>query len=509
MIPKHIKMSLLLHKTNLKTKFSIWIVLITSLVITNTTIAKEYIVSSAKALKRVERSLSPGDVVILRNGDWHNQQVKLTANGQAEQPIYLKAETAGQVKLTGNSSLSIKGSSIIVSGLLFADGALNKNKNHVISLEGNHHRLTESAIINYNPQSIDKRYFWVSLTGNNHRVDHNFFSGQNHSGVTNVVWLKGDNPGHHKIDNNYYGQRPKGNGNGFETIRVGTGKYSHINSHVVVEHNVFEESDGEIETISNKSNYNIYRNNTFVNSSGTLTLRQGQYNIVEGNYFLGQHRKGSGGVRIISKNQLVINNHFENLAGRAEGIISITSGNGLLSDDERPLYPQVENAVIAGNVCINTKGPCITLNAGLGKRKRTLLAKNVLIANNTFHRDTSNERFITGKTNDSIIWSGNWSSHANIGYHTDGIVEKKLSLDNDLDGVNKLSPAPEVFTCDDLESLLSNKNWANFIALKQRCLSSNTGSINSVNSDKQTLSTPKFRTDVGPAWLKPKVEKPL
>jgi len=89
MIPKHIKMSLLLHKTNLKTKFSIWIVSITSLAITNTAIAKEYIVSSAMALKGVERSLSPGDVVILRNGDWHNQQIKLTANGQTEQPIYL------------------------------------------------------------------------------------------------------------------------------------------------------------------------------------------------------------------------------------------------------------------------------------------------------------------------------------------------------------------------------------------------------------------------------------
>ena len=118
----------------MKTQLSIWVILISSLVTANTATAKEYIVSSVKALKKIERSLAPGDTVILKNGNWHNQKIKLTANGLVERPIYLKAETPGQVRFTGNSSLSIKGSSIVISGLLFTEGALNSKKSHVINL---------------------------------------------------------------------------------------------------------------------------------------------------------------------------------------------------------------------------------------------------------------------------------------------------------------------------------------------------------------------------------------
>lgn len=145
---------------------------------------------------------------------------------------------------------------------------------------------------------------WLSLNGSHHRVDHNAFTGQNHIGVTNVVRLAGKSNGHHRIDHNYYGQRAAGDGNGYETIRIGTGANSHVDAHTIVEHNVFEELDGEIEIISNKSNKNIYRFNTFRNSSGTLTLRQGNQCLVDSNFFLGDYRngkgkKGVGDVRVI------------------------------------------------------------------------------------------------------------------------------------------------------------------------------------------------------------------
>ena len=456
--------------------------------------AKEYRVSSAKEFNEIEEPLSAGDVVTLVNGIWENQIIEFTANGSLDNPVILKAETPGEVQLTGNSRLSVKGSSVIISGLLFIDGALDDEKEHIIRLEGSHHRLTQSAIINYNPESIDTRYFWVSLYGDHHRIDHNIFSGQNHSGVTNAVWLKGDNVGHHQIDHNYYGQRPIGNGNGFETIRIGTGRFSHIDAHVLVENNVFEETDGEIEIISNKSNHNTYRHNTFINSSGTLTLRQGQYNIVEGNYFLGKFRKGSGGVRIISQNQLIINNHFENLNGRADGIISVTAGNGLLSDEDLPLYPRVENSLIIGNTCINNNAPCIALNADFGQREKTLLAENLLITHNSFYHDEPDTNFVVGKMNDSIIWSNNQSSGSTIGYETDGVSETKLSLEILFGQVSKLPSVKPLFKCDMLDTLLPKKSWDNIDKLKQRC--------NQTIRRKKASAPPMLRDDVGPEWLK-------
>ena len=64
---------------------------------------------------------------------------------------------------------------------------------------------------------------------------------------------------------------------------------------VTVEHNLFEECDGEIEIISNKSGKNTFRHNTFRRSSGTLTLRHGNWAEVYGNYFLGEGRAEAGG----------------------------------------------------------------------------------------------------------------------------------------------------------------------------------------------------------------------
>ena len=186
-------------------------------------------------------------------------------------------------------------------------------------------RFTNSAIINYNPSNESTRYFWCSMYGRFNRVDHNFFSGQNHSGVTVVVWRSDSSPDNHLIDNNHFADRPEGSSNGFESIRVGTSDESLSDSFTIVENNLFERTDGEIEIISNKSSSNVFRYNTFRESSGTLTLRQGNDNVVEGNFFLGMGKNRSGGVRIIGERQTIINNYFHDLDGRAGGAISISA----------------------------------------------------------------------------------------------------------------------------------------------------------------------------------------
>ena len=470
------------------------LILLTFLV--DTSYAEEYRVSSAQQISKIQRFLKPGDTVVLEDGIWHNQRIELKVNGSEEQQIRITAQTPGQVIFNGNSYLSLKGSYAVVSGLMFRDGAL-KDKGHIIRLNGSHLRLTQSAIIDYNPDSIKTRYFWVSLAGHHHRVDHNFFSGQNHSGVTTVVWLNEGPTGHHRIDNNYYGQRPPGDANGFETIRIGTGKFSHLNTYVLVENNVFEESDGEIEIISNKSNYNVYRNNTFINSAGTLTLRQGSYNVVEGNYFLGQFRKGSGGVRVISTDQLIVNNHFESLAGRAGGIVSVTAGNGMLSAGEKVLYPRVERSVIVGNVCVNNDDPCIDLNASFGSRDRDLLAENLLIANNIFYQESAGEPFVVGKQNDSAIWVNNFINGAKANDQIEQGVERiTLKFKNIYPQVNRPSILPKPLSCQQLATMMSEAKWNNIDAILERC--------KIISNTQSNPVKPLFREDVGPDWMREK-----
>lgn len=116
-------------------------------------------------------------------------------------------------------------------------------------------------------------------------MDHCYFVGKNHSGTLLVVWMD-SSPDFHTIDHNYFGYRPEYGANGAETIRIGTSDWSMYNSNCIVEYNYFEECDGEIETISNKSCENIYRYNTFYRTAGTLTLRHGNRCEVYGNFFL-------------------------------------------------------------------------------------------------------------------------------------------------------------------------------------------------------------------------------
>ena len=460
---------------------------------TSSLIAAEYPVSSAQDIRVAMRTAEPGDVLIMKSGHWNNAQIEMSGQGTEAQPIILKAEHPGEVVLTGNSNLSVSGSYITINGLLFTDGYV-KDEKYIIQLNGDHNRLTNSAIIKYNPPKIDTRYFWVSLNGRDHRVDHNYFSGQNHSGVTTVVWLKDNSPGHHLIDFNYYGQRNKGNDNGFETIRIGTGKYSTVDAHVIVENNLFEEVDGEIEAISNKSNDNIYRHNTFRRTAGTLTLRMGNRCIVDGNFFLGENKKHTGGIRIISEDHTIVNNYFEGTTGRAGGAISISAGTGKYNEKKLTAYPQVRNVVIAYNTFVNNKGPAVALNDGLGKKKRKLLAENVDIINNIFYNDTVNTPLMNGQKNENIHWTNNLVYGAYRDYETTNsitTIDPKFIRDGLLfRPQNKLatqgSPtpkSPEINTDMDGQTRIDNKG----IGADQL-------------SNDPIVYYPLTRQDVGPTW---------
>ena len=64
-------------------------------------------------------ALQPGDKVVLANGIWTDVELEMKAEGLAENPIELTAEEPGKVIISGQSNLSISGSHIIVSGLVF------------------------------------------------------------------------------------------------------------------------------------------------------------------------------------------------------------------------------------------------------------------------------------------------------------------------------------------------------------------------------------------------------
>jgi hypothetical protein len=380
--------------------------------------ATEYFVSSAAQIATVMQSAQPGDILTMTNGAWTNQCIQFAGNGTSLLPIKLRAQTPGQVVLNGNSKINISGNWLIVDGLNFHGGALAAD-DHIVEFRGslgeaNNSRLTNSAIVDYNPASVDTRYFWVSLYGQHNRVDHNYFQGQTHSGVTLVVWRSDQGPDYHDIDANYFAGRPvpinPADPNGFETIRIGTSTDSLTNSYTTVENNLFEHTDGEIEAISNKSSSNVYRYNTFREVAATLTLRHGNDNRIEGNFFLGNDANNSGAIRVIGERQTIVNNYIANVDDRAGGAISISAGvpNSALNE-----YFQVKNALIAHNTIVNVGGPAITFDDGLGSSDRTLLAQSVTVANNLLR--SNGQPIFEGSEGAGWTWQGNIAFGGSLG----------------------------------------------------------------------------------------------
>ncbi|HEY0552207.1 MAG TPA: polysaccharide lyase 6 family protein, partial [Verrucomicrobiae bacterium] len=237
----------------------------------------------------------PGDTIVMRDGVWPDADILFSANGTAANPITLRAATLGRVHLTGQSRLRLSGNFLVVDGLTFTNGY--RTSGDVIAFQesslspANNSRLTNCAILYYNPPNPTNDTKWVSIYGFSNRVDNCYFEGKTNVGTTLIVWVstQSNAPNYHVISRNRFGPRPPliAASNGGETIRVGTSDVSFNQSRTTVEDNFFDRCNGDAEFISNKSLENVYRRNTFYECEGALTLRHGNGCVVEGNYFFG------------------------------------------------------------------------------------------------------------------------------------------------------------------------------------------------------------------------------
>ena len=342
------------------------------------------VVSNITEYNNAIKTALPGTTIILKNGTWRDLTLNAYGKGEKENPITIKAETPGEVIITGKSKLNIYGEYLIVEGLWFKDGQPFENGS-IISFKKNSEqyaincRFTNNTISYFNPTNRSVKSHYISLWGRNNRIDHNNITGKNNLGSTLVVRLKGKEhtENNHLIDHNYFGPRPELGRNGGETIRIGTSTYSMESSKTTVESNTFEKCDGDLEIISNKSGDNIYRNNLFIASMGALTLRHGTNALVEKNVFLGKSKAKTGGVRISDQGHIVKNNLFVGLKGTSNSSpIAVMYG---VPNSPLKRYKQVKNVSIQNNTLIN----CSTVDFATSKDKeKTLAPIQTLFANN-------------------------------------------------------------------------------------------------------------------------------
>jgi poly(beta-D-mannuronate) lyase len=361
-------------------------------------------------------SWTAGDTIVLKNGNWTNQSISLRAFGTAAQPVVLVAESPGLVIFNGTSKIAVSGQFVEVSGIYFKDGTLSGSAvfdfRTSSSNTAENCRLTNCAIVNYNPalNTVDSK--WVSLYGRNNRVDYCSFENKNNSGTLLVVWLSSGIVPAHIIENNFFGYRnanldSSGNElNGQEIIRIGDSNTSMQYANCVVRGNYFERCNGEIEIISNKSCGNLYSNNVFFECRGMLTLRHGNDCTVEGNYFFGNKVSSSGGVRIIGEEHKVYNNYFQDLMGnnfRAALCMVRGKENSVLND-----YFQVKNALVVFNTFVNCyEAFCINYNSS---STYTMPPIGTVVAHNHVYNTNANNTNVNlalQNVNLDVTWKNN------------------------------------------------------------------------------------------------------
>ncbi|MDJ0711945.1 MAG: polysaccharide lyase 6 family protein [Woeseiaceae bacterium] len=366
------------------------------------------VVRNIDEFDRAVAALQPGDELVLANGEWSDVELRFKANGLPEQPVQLTAEEPGKVIITGQSNLSISGSHLVVSGLVFKDGftptteviAFRTSKEDL----ANNVRVTNTVIDSFSNPERHSSDVWVAIYGKNNQFDHNTLLNKGNAGVTLAVKMntEASRENGHIIEYNYFGPRQTLGSNGGETLRIGTSHYSREYSNTVVRKNYFDRTSGELEIISSKACGNEIRDNVFFESQGTLTMRHGHYTLVEGNYFLGNRKPNTGGIRIINENQTVRNNYLYGLTGhRFRGAMVIMNGvpNGPINR-----YDPVIDSMMNNNIVIDSDH--IQLCAG-SDEERSGVPTGSSMHNNIFMSKTNLNPFTVYDDISGISFEGN------------------------------------------------------------------------------------------------------
>ncbi|MFK7949969.1 MAG: chondroitinase-B domain-containing protein [Saprospiraceae bacterium] len=419
-------MNLFIHKVYL---------LISVFVLLSFTGKSQTYVNDSDDLQTYVNAASPGDTFIVTNGTYNDfESTFTTANGVAGNPIVIKAETVGGVTLTGESHFAFKKSShIVFEGFVFD----SQDDNTLVKLEGcNHIRITRNVFELTTTESIKWVYIggvWddhtFQYTSHHNRIDHNTF--QNKDTPGHYITVDGTNDGnddyrqsqYDRIDHNYFKNNSPRAINEQESIRIGWSDMSQSSGYTLVEYNLFEDCDGDPEIVSVKSCDNTIRHNTFKGCYGTLSLRHGNRNHVEGNYFFGNNKPNgtytnssggtsityTGGIRIYGTDHVIINNYLEGLEGtRWDAPITLTQGDAIDgSSTNWSKHFRAERVTIAYNTLVNnTYGIEIGFDNN-GNYNKSL--EDITIANNVvIGSENDLVNYVDGNTNaGKITWLNN------------------------------------------------------------------------------------------------------
>jgi chondroitinase B-like protein len=341
-------------------------------------------VSSVQALSAAVARAQPGDRIELADGVYGSGTVTVRRSGTAAAPITIAAANLGRAQFTGSAAFDLRGAShVVVTGFLF-----NGGKGFSVPVGAVADRITRN-VFQGNLSGAD-----LTVGADDTEVDHNTFQNRTAAGV----YLQVVGPGAHDmakrvhVHHNYFFNHQFKGSNGGESIRFGLSSRQHGQAYGLIEYNLFEKADGDSEAISVKSSNNVVRYNTIINSRGTISLRHGWNNTVDGNVLVG----GTTGIRFFGNNHTIINNLVQDTTGQP-----LEVGGGEIRDDtaNTTAHEAADHVLVAFNTISGTSGRLVAIGSGKKFAPSDItLADNILLG----HRGSA-----VGGTGAALQFQGN------------------------------------------------------------------------------------------------------
>lgn len=310
-----------------------------------------------------------GDEIILANGSYDvssNKDTKFSdRKGTATKPIIVRAQEVGKVILEGRAGYKFKNCKFFTwygfnhrheassgDNISFEDGSNNRFSRCEVKLNDKGSK-----------KKGERKSHWLQISDcKAMKVDRCFFHDKPSEGqFCNVKYRSDNKHGEgplfeynyflHQDYNKIVGDDNIGDAGG-EAIQMGDSKLCRFYFRGIFRYNYFEECNGDGEMITNKSSGNIYYNNSFMKTLGTMTLRHGDSTAMLGNYF------EACGLRVGGAKNLIANNHFtKNSAKKEQRLPLVISTGDFELDPEKPREEQQgahHERVVNNNMILNT-----------------------------------------------------------------------------------------------------------------------------------------------------------
>lgn len=308
-------------------------------------------------LNLLQSKLQPGDSVLIKDGEYKNQNIKLSSIGNFNNNIIIKPKNKGKVILSGKLYLLIDGSYITFKNFILKNGGIKDG----VKIKGVGNRISGCDI------SYECDGPVISIYDKYTRIDNcKIYKIKK---FNTCIKIKTFISNYILIDHNIFRNI---------NIQLETQNNNIENARIILVSNIFENSD----SINIRTSKNIIYKNIFIKTKD-LNLRYGNKSIIAKNFFL----SGSGGINITGENHIIYGNFFKEITGNKTQNACISVLNGKQFDKK---YTQVKKLKVYKNIFINNE---IDIILGIPKNEADLLPLKCKFKENIIYKTNENPIF--------------------------------------------------------------------------------------------------------------------